>query len=485
MNKRKWMLGGVLGLLGVFWITLGVAQAGVITPIEGGTEVTVSIVDLAGTDVTDTWLPEPGQSVNLVIKDSAGIVIPNLTISLVPPTSPDVPRTSAYPGQCTNFSNPPTLAADFQDFTLIGSQLTSTDCGGTAVIKVNGTYTFVLPKDSDADGMPDIWEDKYCPLSDPTLPDVTCLTNDVDIDTGPVSTSPCCDGIANLDEYRGFIVSGSHIRTDPRQKDLFVHLVNPQCGIDSLLGGGTITYPTDGLPLFGNTNTLISATQVHLLGYSPGANHSTTNEWADRFVSYNEATQKFTYDNGTNSPPQDDRQINKNALFPKPDIFTGSTIQRGLRITECLAPEVVDPTHPILGSAGWGSANGPDNALIYTKRISDEIDRLIGLGGVRPLKLSPCDGSIPRATAREELISMTIRYILAMELGHAVRLTPTTEGTKQVSYSYHHAPGTCSNLDLELVNKVSSKETGSTAANTFYIPQVYNSNDQGSFRIKN
>jgi len=467
MNKHRWMIPGVLGLL-VWSFGWGMAQAAAIPAVEPGT-VTLSILQ-NGVDVTDQWLPEPGQSVELVIKG----VATSPTMSLVAPTS-------AYPGQCTNFGSNTDLALDF---TLTENRLTPTDCGGTAVIKVNGTYTFVLPRDTDADGMPDIWEDKYCPLDNPTLNDVICLTKDADIDAGPVNNAAIGDGIANFDEYRGFIVSRIYSRTDPRQKDLFVHLVNPQCGTDSLLGGGVITYPSVGPPLFGNVSTLISGTQVHLLGYVPGTSHSTTDEWFERFVKYDEATRKFTYDNGTTSPPTDDRQIDKNALFKKVDIFTG-TFQKGLRITECLAPEVVDPTKPTLGSAGWGSANGPDNALIYTRRISDEIDRLIGLGGVRPLKLSPCDGSVPRSTTREELISMTIRYILAMELGHAVLLTATTEGTKQVSYGYHHVPGTCSNLDLELVNKVSNKETGSTAANTFYIPQVYNSNDQGSFRIRN
>jgi hypothetical protein len=469
MKKRIWMIPCVLGLLSWSFGT-GVAPAAVISPVEPGSNITLSILQ-DGRDVTDSWLPELGRSVEIVVN---GMASP--TLRLAAPTS-------AHPGQCTNFGSEIGL-----DFTLTASILTSADCGGTAVIMVSdgtSTATFILPKDTDADGMPDIWEDQYCPLSDPQLTNVTCLTKDADGDAGPVSTSPIGDGIANFDEYRGFLISGIHHRTDPRQKDVFVHLVNPQCGTDSLLGGGAITFPSDGLPLFGNVNTLISGTQVHVLGYLQGTNHSTTGEWVDRFVSYNEDTRKFTYDNAATSPPPDDRQINKNALFRIVDIFTGSTIQKGLRVTECLAPEMNDPANPVLGSAGWGSANGPDNALLYTSRIAGEIDRLIDLGGARPLKLSPCDGSAPRSTTREELISMTIRYLLAMEIGHAVRLTPTTEETRRVSYNYHHAPGTCSNLDFQLVNTLSSKETGSTAANTFYIPQVYNQNDQGSFRIRN
>jgi hypothetical protein len=117
-----------------------------------------------------------------------------------------------------------------------------------AVVRVTvaaGTFTFVIPQDSDFDGIPDIYEARFGAASGPGS-----LIRDAD---------PDADGISAFDEYRGFIVSGKHVRTDPTQKDLFLHLVNPadsivgvfvvsgNCGT-SCLGGGTTTYPAPTTP---------------------------------------------------------------------------------------------------------------------------------------------------------------------------------------------------------------------------------------------
>src|SRR5207245_969124 len=111
-------------------------------------------------------------------------------------------------------------------------ELKPNDCGGMAVIQV-GSLKFIAPKDgtttAPANGIPDIWESLYGSL-DPAG----------DIDTGPAATSLVGDGISTFDEYRGFIVSGQQVRTDPKQKDVFLHLMNPtpNCPSGSLLGGG-------------------------------------------------------------------------------------------------------------------------------------------------------------------------------------------------------------------------------------------------------
>jgi hypothetical protein len=184
--------------------------------------------------------------------------------------------TSAYPGQCTNigsgaeadFSLATTTPVTLQTSTatsVVGYALTPNDCGGMAVIQV-GNLKFILPRDGTAtvaaNGIPEVWESLYGGNLDPTQ----------DVDIGPVATSPIGDGLSTFDEYRGFIVSGRQIRTDPRQKDLFVRVVNPgdsnagvfvtstSCGT-SCYGGGTNIYPAPSSP--GATLTVpASATTV-------------------------------------------------------------------------------------------------------------------------------------------------------------------------------------------------------------------------------
>jgi hypothetical protein len=78
-----------------------------------------------------------------------------------------------------------------------------------------------LPKDGTAtvaaNGIPEVWEILHGGSLDPAG----------DVDTGPSASTLVGDGIATFDEYRGFIESGKQVRSDPRQKDLFVHVVNP------------------------------------------------------------------------------------------------------------------------------------------------------------------------------------------------------------------------------------------------------------------
>lgn len=261
MRGQGWLVRAGLGLLGWAGIGLGVADAQGIPPVDATTgvpissTVTVSIFQEGGRNVTDAWLPEPGQTVTIGVNVGGAPV--SATIALVSPGASQLVRTSAYPGVCTNSGS----SVDFSpDFTLNANELTSTDCGGRAVIQVTGTgvsgepFTFVVPRDSDFDGIPDIYEARFCPATSPN-----CLVADADIDAGASSTAPIGDGITNFDEYRGFMVSGKHVRTNPTQKDLFVHLVNPADSINgvfvtsarcetSCFGGGTVTYPTPTAP---------------------------------------------------------------------------------------------------------------------------------------------------------------------------------------------------------------------------------------------
>jgi hypothetical protein len=302
MMSRGWLIRVTLGGLTWAWLGLGLAQAGAVPPTNPTTlmhdttsSVTVSLYQLDSTlpatvslqspsrctstgtsfyrDVTDCWMPEwsspasGGKPVYVVVNGSTALP------TLVPPTTVGVSfplgagaanpfvaglTTSAYPGQCTNvgsgaeadFTLASTTPVTLQTSTatsVVGYALTPTDCGGMAVIQV-GTFKFILPRDGTAtlpaNGIPEVWENLYGGNLDPTQ----------DVDIGPVATSPIGDGLSTFDEYRGFIVSGKQIRTDPRQKDLFVHVVNPgdsnagvfvtspSCGM-SCFGGGTNIYP--------------------------------------------------------------------------------------------------------------------------------------------------------------------------------------------------------------------------------------------------
>lgn len=353
-------------------------------------------------------------------------------------------------------------------------------------VAVEGTnYTFVVPQDSNLNGIPDIWETKFCPSN-------SCPTGREDNDSAPVAGGPSGDGIAAFDEYRGFIVSGRHTPTDPRQKDLFVHLVNPQCGGPSLLGGAGPTYPSDGTSLFANLDTLITGSQIHTLGYVRGGENGTTDEWVDWFVSFSQQT-GFQYRTAagtvTGTPPADDRRINANALFPLgiSNPAGGGPLQKGLRVTECVDTSATSP----LGTTGIGAPTGGDNSLVYTQRIVNYINSLIDAGQGRRLRLFAFEngawvqrplgsGSPTQIDVRDYIISQAMKFYVAHEPTHSTRLTPTVEGTNKTSYGYHHAPGTGSLMDQAIVQKIDKSASG---FNSFYIPSFYSSGDQGSFRL--
>ena len=500
--KPTWIMRGGLGIL--VWIAsaIGSAHAGMISPVSGSsTGVTLSIFQISGgafVDITDTYLPEwapaaPPQIVFVVVNGSTAVptlVDANPSITATNPnpflnrTNPNASTTSHYPGNCTNVGTD--AGPDFTMSTVAGLvtvptptgpktgyPLTSNDCGGMAVIQVATgviTDTFIIPRDTNLNGIPDSWEATFCPAN-------SCPTGKEDLDASP-GNQASGDGIAALDEYRGFIVSGTHVRTDPRQKDLFVHLVNPQCGTTSLLVGATFA---SGIPLFTNLNTLISGTQMHTLGYVPGTtNLSPMNEWVDNFHHYSVADGVRFGDGTLTTAPVGDRWVTPNRIYTTDSLGNPLPAQKGLRIIECL-----DTSAPsLLGFASLGSPNGSDNAIIFTQRI---VNYFTGTLAATCTTASPCTYSTfqsgawttPVTISLNDLIARAIEFYLAMEIGHSIQLTPTVEGTSRTSYGYHHAPGTGSNLDQAITNKVSSK-TG----NTFYIPLLYNASDQQNFQLK-
>jgi hypothetical protein len=100
------------------------------------------------------------------------------------------------------------------------------DYGGFAVPVVthgSNSAQLPLPVDADQNWLPDVgWKVGTATILQ------TGLAPGADIDDTPAVTAGVTpqgligDGLANFEEYRGFIVQGQHLRTDPRAKDLFV-----------------------------------------------------------------------------------------------------------------------------------------------------------------------------------------------------------------------------------------------------------------------
>ena len=564
--KRHTFVCSVLMFVGVIGLTFAVAH-GQILPVDANltpktnTGVTLSILDATtGADITSGWLPEPNVPVTIRVNGVAtGITLvcpdgsdgpscgpftftagtnPFLNRALNPPA-----RTSAYPGVCTNVPAPPLTLPDAvyngPDFTLVGNVLTPTDCGGMAVIRVTGTNTselFILPQDSNANGIPDIWETVFCPGN-------TCPTGQEDLDAGPGAGLPTGDGLSAFDEYRGVIVSGVHIRTDPRQRDVFLHLVNPQCGAVSLLGGGNLTYPTPTAPAASITPAAASAASVtftvstalfttaHIGGEivataggraritsvlnatTAVANVSVPFAATATIASGSWTLTESLFANlqtlvpavaihvlgyvpgGTNllttewvdnflnvTPPQilnvsddvSDRVVNVNRLYGPP--------QKGIRVIECL-----DQSSPsVLGWAfGVGSPNAVGNVIVYTQRIVTYINGLLTQGGTvqystfaNGVWTAPRIPSGTSADVQNFVISKAIQFYLGMETGHSLDLTPTVMTSGKNNFGFHYAPGSGDCLDQTATNKFKN------GVNTFYIPSSCGASDQSEFSAK-
>lgn len=519
-HKRNfgWIGSGVLGLLGLVLGDTSLVQATVactttITHSTGSGTSTISLyqLDSAGLYqcVTDTYLPKVDETVYVVVNGagSPSLVTPSGTTP-TPTLNPYLTNltTSAYLGVATNYPSPKsnetqnTRTPDFQlapDVpNIIGSStgfgFRAMDYGGMLVVTV-GSDKFVIPKDINLNGIPDSWEYQNRVAANSIVPPPTLsgLLPGADIDAGPGSNTAIGDGISNLDEYRGFMVSGIHVRTDPRVKNVFVHLVNPGCGGSSYLGGGAVatTYVT-GTEIFTTLNAMITGANVLAIGFTANAFNSTTTEWVDHFTGWEEnqtanpGISRPLFSNVTDGTLSD-RRINLNAAYPILDAKTGLYIQKGLRITECLDGHLTNTATgglTVYGSAGQGTPNGPDDSVIFPDRMKQKVEAL--LAGATPLYSTCASGacgnrgwttptSVNITTA--VIIKKMIQYYIAMEVGHAVKLTPTTEGTSQTSYGYHHAPGQGANMDQTFVYNSSTK--------VFSIPSIFPTTDQANVRL--
>ncbi len=104
---------------------------------------------------------------------------------------------------------------DYGSFGKIKAEFTTQDGSLTCIAKeVGGTNEYTrLPADTNANNIADSW-------SGDTGPGGSSLAAD---DTDNVPTGKIGDGFTRYEEWRGFVVGGIHIRTDPTKRDLFVY----------------------------------------------------------------------------------------------------------------------------------------------------------------------------------------------------------------------------------------------------------------------
>ena len=449
------------------------------------------IIDQAtGADITATYLPEPGQTVEL--EGGSSFVLT---------------ATTNYPGICTNFGDNSDVGPDF---TLSGNQLTANDCGGIVTIEVDGVPVTV-PADGNGNEIADILE----------APFGGNLTPDEDLELSPSVDDPSNnpdlsdperrgEGLSIFDELRGFIVSLAspqegvplagfpdlkHIRTDPiNGKDYFVHVVNAQCAPPTApLGTFERYFPAGGQDMFQGAKTLIPGSHIHLLDYTPGAiNPTQSTLWEEFFVSFDGFVQ---YTTGVVEPPTD-RQINKNAVFPITDSVTGSTIQKGIRVIECQ----VDDSVSVLGLADYGTPNRAEsifsikagNSIVYPERIRKKIAEDILNAGARKLKLRVYDPEqnkwikapssvaptpIPKNQSGEDLLTtIHLLFTVAHEIAHNTKLRPTLD------LGGHSPSGSGTIMDQTVSVTYSRKLTG---AAKFHIPDIFLTHDSQEVKMKN
>ena len=504
MRRHIWIVSILLGLFAWLSLAMGFAFAqGKIYPViqgpSGGPKfipdqsspITISLVDITGADLTPSWLPGPGKKVQIQVKNEAGQVIVPTGISLVlavpnPIISGEF-ATSFYPGECTNYGT-----STNADFDLQGDFLISNDNGGMAAVKVTmidgSVHNFIIPQDSNFNGIPDIYENQYGGN----------LAREDDIDTGPDPSSSVGDGIANIDEYRGFRVGGVYKRGDPNKKDLFVHLEEtPQCttgtvgnftGQTGLVTMATFfpngldpasTYPS----VYANVDTLASDLRVHRINNL---------EWVTNFSGYDKDNLVILSGTDTNTVSQD-RWINKNSIVSEASRKT----VKGVRIIECLDLSTLSPL-------GRADKHPPDsieskdngNAVLFVHRIVQTTLNLI-TNVTKPIVYytfqngswtSPQGGNIgvPANYANPSvsdpkvisLMRLLLPWYLAHEaLEHSFDVTATVQTTRKASYGYHHADGSGTNVDIKITNTLTNQ------ANKFYIPKYFGISDEQEMRV--
>ncbi|HKZ20360.1 MAG TPA: hypothetical protein VJQ57_09635 [Acidimicrobiia bacterium] len=122
--------------------------------------------------------------------------------------------------------------------------VTSQDAGGSATVVAAALDCMPgtpapqsLPRDSDGDTLPDVWESSSGGHFDPLLSDTDSdgIPDGIEDDDpfpsvtatagpphGQTSLGLLGDGLTGFEEYRGFWLGGAHTRTSPHNKDIFI-----------------------------------------------------------------------------------------------------------------------------------------------------------------------------------------------------------------------------------------------------------------------
>jgi hypothetical protein len=203
----------------------------------------------------ENWLPKDGHQaeIHAVLVDQSGVPVdpqPPIALTLVDTL------TSQLPGKFTNDESSDTGP----DYSVVSGEGTDTitvqshDFGGKTVIRAETTYggqhvtgEANVPKDSDRDGLPDVFEVAHG--LDPFKPDSDgdgILDKDEDMDLskkGDSVSESVVDGLSNFKEYRGVMWHGAHYRLNPHRKNLFV------CAVDF-----SPEFPFAIGPAFSNTD---------------------------------------------------------------------------------------------------------------------------------------------------------------------------------------------------------------------------------------
>lgn len=91
--------------------------------------------------------------------------------------------------------------------------------------KLTAAVTMRIPQDSNGNTLPDVgWQALPWPgQSTPSQVNSNQINRaEDDFDTNPSGPSQAGDGLSAYEEYRGFVVGGKHIRTNPFVRDLFI-----------------------------------------------------------------------------------------------------------------------------------------------------------------------------------------------------------------------------------------------------------------------
>lgn len=140
--------------------------------------------------------------------------------------------------------------------------------------------------------------------------------------------------------------------------------------------------------------------------------------------------------------------------------------QKAVKVSE--SSNVTSTT--VLGTSTYGTPNGTNNVIVYTKRIQAFIDSVCTSG------ITSCTDSSGQATDKAAVAIRYIKHTIAHEVGHDVSLTRTSNAAYG---GYHYATGTNTVMEQSVY-----KEYPTTSSVKFFVSDTFTATDQGGSRLK-